>query len=588
MRSIQWRIAVPFIVLIVASMTVLGIYLTNSVRDSELESLRLQLEQAARLTAEASQPALLAGGDADALAKQLGAEIDSRITLIAPDGTVLGDSLEDPAVMENHAGRPEVSDALTYGIGESQRFSTTLQRPMLYVAVPVTSQGELLGIARVALPTAEVEASVGRVTRTIILVTVIVAALAVLAAWLIARTTTRPVRQLTRAAQGMAAGELGQRITVAGKGEIGQLARAFNEMSANLQQMVAAISTEKTRLADILDNMADGVIMTDADGNLALANPAAGRLFGFETDAAAGQPLIEVVHDHEVDEVLKRCLQTGREQNIQFESAVARRFLRAIAVPTGDSGRPRGVLLLFQDLTELKDLQTMRRDLIGNISHELRTPIAGIKAMAETLQGAIDDKKAAAEFLAKIVGEADRLTQIVTELTQLSRIETGQAELKMEPVDLNALIDGVLTDLKPLAARQEVRLAKKLASDLPEVPADRDRIRQTIVNLVHNAIKFNRPKGKVTVATNFDKRSVTVNVADSGIGIPADDLPHVFERFYKADKARSGGGSGLGLAIAKHTVAAHGGDIGVESEAGQGSTFRFRLPRRQPPDLTKP
>lgn len=589
MRSIQWRIAVPFIVLIVASMTVLGIYLTNSVRDSQLDSLRLQLEQAARLTAEAVPPVLLAGGEAaDALAKQLGAEIDSRITLIAPDGTVLGDSLEDPAIMENHGGRPEVVDALANGIGESQRFSTTLQRPMLYVAVPVTSQGELLGIARVALPTAEVEASVGRVTRTIILVTVVVAVLAVLAAWLIARTTTRPVRQLTRAAQGMAAGELGQRIIVADKGEIGQLARAFNEMSANLQQTVAAISTEKTRLADILDNMADGVIMTDAEGNVALANPAAGRLFGFETDAATGRPLIEVVHDHEVDEVLKRCLATGRERNIQFESAVARRFLRAIAVPTGEGGRPRGVLLLFQDLTELKDLQTMRRELIGNISHELRTPIAGIKAMAETLQGAMDDKKAAAEFLAKIVAEADRLTQIVTELTQLSRIETGQAELKMEPVNLNTLIDGVLADLKPLAARQEVRLAKKLASDLPEVPADRDRIRQTIVNLVHNAIKFNQPKGKVTVATNFDKRSVSVSVADSGIGIPADDLPHVFERFYKADKARSGGGSGLGLAIAKHTVAAHGGDIGVESEAGRGSTFRFRLPRHQPPDLTKP
>jgi len=577
LRSIQWRIAVPFIVLIVASMTVLGIYLTSAVRGSQLDNLRLDLEREARLAAETAGAVLAAGGDADAMAKRLGEEIDSRITIIAPDGTVLGDSREDPAAMENHAGRPEVIAALSSGIGESQRFSTTLEQSMLYVAVPVTAGDELLGIARVALPTTEVEAIVGRVTRTIILVTVIIAALAVLAAWLIARTTTRPIRQLTGAARGIAAGDLGRRIAVADRGEIGQLAHAFNEMSANLQETVAAISTEKTNLADILDNMADGVVMTDAGGKVALANPAAGRLFGFEAAEAAGRPLIEVVHDHQADEVLKRCLKTGREQNIQFESTFTRRFLRAIAVPTGEGGG----LLLLQDLTELKDLQTMRRELIGNISHELRTPIAGIKAMAETLQGgASEDKKAAAGFLAKIVGEADRLTQIVTELTQLSRIETGQAELKIEPVDLNALVDGVLNDLKPLAERVQVTLLRELAPDLPEVSADRDRIRQTIVNLVHNAIKFNRPGGKVTAATSFDKRSVSVSVADSGIGIPAEDLPHVFERFYKADKARSGGGSGLGLAIAKHTVAAHGGDIGVESRLGKGSTFRFSLPRR--------
>lgn len=589
MRSIQWRIAVPFIVLIVASMTVLGIYLTNSVRNFELDNLRLHLEQAARLTAESGRPVLLAGGDADALAKRLGAEIDSRITLIAPDGTVLGDSIEDPAAMENHAGRPEVKDALGSGIGESTRFSTTLQQQMMYVAVPVTSEGELLGIARVALPTAAAEASVGHVTRTIVLVTVIVAALAVLAAWLIARTTTRPIRQLTRAAQGMAAGELGQRIAVAGKGEIAQLARAFNEMSANLKTTVETISTEKTKLANILANMADGVIMTDVEGDIVLANAAAGKLFGFKEADIIGKPVIEVVHDHEVDEMLKLCLKTGKEQNTQFEAGITKRFLRAIAMPLRNNGILSGALILLQDLTELKYLQTMRRELVGNISHELRTPITGIKAMAETLLGgASDDKKAAGDFLAKIVGEADRLTQIVTELTQLSRIETGAAELKMEPVDLNALVGGVLAEMKPLAERQQVKLARKPAADLPDIPADRDRIRQTIVNLVHNAIKFNRPGGRVTVTTGYDKRSVTVSVADNGIGIPADDLPHVFERFYKADKARSGGGSGLGLAIAKHTVAAHGGDIDVLSQEGKGSTFRFSLPRRQPRNLTKP
>jgi two-component system phosphate regulon sensor histidine kinase PhoR len=238
------------------------------------------------------------------------------------------------------------------------------------------------------------------------------------------------------------------------------------------------------------------------------------------------------------------------------------------------------VLVLFQDLTELRNLQTMRRELVGNISHELRTPIAGIKAMVETLRnGALDDRQATRDFLARIEGEADRLTQMVAELTQLSRIESNRPELRMESVNLNTLVAEVLEELRALAERQEVALKKELTPDLPSVPADRDRVRQTIVNLVHNAVKFNKPGGNVTASTAFDTESVSFTVTDTGIGISPDDLPHVFERFYKADKARSGGGSGLGLAIARHTVEAHGGVIRAQSVVGKGSTFTFTLPR---------
>ena len=352
-------------------------------------------------------------------------------------------------------------------------------------------------------------------------------------------------------------------------------------MSDNLNTTVATISTERTRLANILASMADGVIMTDADGNVVLANRAAGKLFGFNPESDVNKPVIEVVHDHEIDEILKQCLKTGAEQTTQFESGIAKRFLRAIAVPFNQQDKLGGVLVLLQDLTELRNLQTMRRELIGNISHELRTPIAGIKAMVETLKdGAINDKEAAGDFLARIESEVDRLSQIVAELTQLSRIETGEAELKKEPVNLNNLVDEVVKELTPLAERQQIKLLKKLSPDLPSVMADKDRIHQTIINLVHNAIKFNKPAGEVTVATVYDDKSVTVSFTDTGIGISRDDLPHVFERFYKADKARSGGGSGLGLAIAKHTIQAHGGDIRVQSEEGKGSTFTFTLPRQ--------
>jgi two-component system phosphate regulon sensor histidine kinase PhoR len=563
-------------------MLVLGVYLTNSVRNSQLDSLRFHLEQEAKIIAEGSAPSLRGQGYfLDEFTKALANQIDSRITIIAPDGTVLGDSLEDPSGMENHASRPEVKDALTYGIGESTRYSTTLKQQMMYVAVPIYEKGQLLGVARAALPLNTVESSVDRITRIIVLATVIVTVLAVVAAWLIARTVTRPVRELTKAAQKVAAGGLGHKVTVAAKDEIGQLARAFNEMSSALKATMDNVSAEKNKLANVLASMSDGVIMTDGEGNMVLANTAAGKLFGFKEADCLNKHLIEVVHDHEVNEVLKKCLETGKEQSVQFESSLAKRFLRAIAVPLQSQGRLNGALVLFQDLTELRNLQTMRRELVGNISHELRTPLASIKAMVETLQGgAIGDKEAAQDFLSRVNEEIDHLTQMVAELTQLSRIEAGQAELVTEPVDLNMLVDEVIAELAPLAERQKITLTKELSPDPPSVLADKDRIRQTIINLVHNAVKFNRPDGNVMVSTFYDSGSVSVSVSDTGIGIPQEDLPHIFERFYKADKARSGGGSGLGLAIAKHTIQAHGGEILAESEEGKGSVFTFRLPRK--------
>jgi len=586
-RSIQWRIAVPFILLIVISMGVLGLYLTNFARDLQLDSLRSHLEKEARIIAEASQPAFLGhGDDLDALAKKLGEEIETRVTIIAVDGTVLGDSQEDPSTMENHATRLEVRDALQSGIGESIRYSTTLGQHMMYIAVPITSQSDIVGVARVALPLVAVQTSVNHVILVISLAMVVITLVAIVAAGLIARATTRPLRELTKATRRIAAGELGQKIPIRTRDETGQLAQAFNEMSSNLSKLLEDISTEKTKLQTVLANMADGVMMMDVEGKMVLANQATEKLFNFQEKGVLNKPFIEVIHDHEADEILKLCLRTSQTQTGQFESVTSKRFIRAIAIPIVDD-RLTGALLLFQDLTELKGLQTMRRELVGNISHELRTPIAGIKAMVETLrEGAIDDKEATIDFLTRIDGEVDRLTQMVSELTELSRIETGKSELRMAPVNLNLLVEEVLAQLNTLAQRQQVIITTDPATDIPIVRADKDRIRQTITNLVHNAIKFNHLGGKVTVSTRADEESVIVSVYDTGIGISKEDLPHVFERFYKADKARPRGGSGLGLAIAKHTVQAHGGSIWAQSEEGKGSTFSFSLPIETTPDAS--
>jgi len=492
------------------------------------------------------------------------------------DGTVLGDSEEDPATMENHAARPEIKDALSAGLGESTRYSTTVSQKMMYIAVPISYQGEILGTARVSLPLTAVESLVHRVTMSIITAMSVATLLVILAAWIIARITTRSIRKLTVASERIASGELGQKIAVETKDEVGELAQAFNEMSLKLKEMVETISGERARLATILDNMADGVIMTDSEGSILLANSAAEKLFNIKN--AIDKPLIEVMRDHEMDEVLKLCLKTAETQTVQYESGASKRYIRVIAIPiTHDE--MSAVLLLFQDLTELRNLQTTRRELIGNISHEFRTPLASIKAMVETLHdGAVDDKEAARDFLTRIDDEVERLTQIVVELTELSRIETGEAELRLEPVNLNLLVEEVITQLSPQVERQQLTVDKKIDTNLPSVQADKRRIRQTIVNLIHNAIKFTDPGGKILVTTRIHRGSVTVDISDTGIGIAKSDLPHVFERFYKGDRDRSGGGTGMGLAIAKHVVEAHGGSIWVQSEEGKGSTFSFSLP----------
>jgi len=578
-RGIQWKITLPFMAVITLCIGLMGFYLVNFIHNNQIENMRTSLTNEAKIIAVTSQPFFGSSTSGlDELAKQLGKDINARVTIIAADGTVLGDSEENPATMENHSTRPEVIAALTSGYGEITRYSTTLNEQMMYVAVPITNNNKTVGVSRVALPITTIQNSVNRVTIVISLAIIITIILTGLATWLIVRITTRQIREVTRASRKIAAGDMTQSIIIHSHDEAGELGKAFNEMAGNIKKLVEGLSAEQSKLDTVLSNMADGVIVTDKEGNIALANRTAGNLFKFQTDTVITKSVIEATHDHEIANVAERCLATGEQLNSQVELTPAGKYIRVIAIPI--SGKfLNGCLLLFQDLTELRNLQTMRQELVGNISHDLRTPLAGIKIMVETLQdGAIDDKKAANDFLTRIENEVDRLTQMVSELTELSRIEAGTAELKRETVNLNELVNEAITQLNPLANKQNIALKTVLANNLPLVNVDRDRISQTITNLIHNGIKFNRKDGSVTVTTTSDDKAVTVKVIDNGIGIPKANLPHVFERFYKADKSRTNRGSGIGLAIAKHTVEAHGGIIAAQSEEGKGSTFTFTIP----------
>ncbi len=331
-------------------------------------------------------------------------------------------------------------------------------------------------------------------------------------------------------------------------------------------------------MSAILSNMADGALIIDGQGKVAMVNNAAERILNLTEREMLSRSPIEVIRDHELVNVLTRCMQSGEQQSGQAETEPDRKFLRITATPVETNGET-GCLIILQDLTELRRLETVRRDFVSNISHELRTPLASIKALTETLQeGAIADESVALDFLERLNVEADKLEQMVKELGQLSRIESGEVAFNTESINIGDVISQVSQRLRPQADRAGLNIETDAPATLPQALADREQMEYVLLNLLHNAIKFTPPGGKITASANIRGDTIAISVADTGVGIPAEDISRIFERFYKADRARAGGGTGLGLAIAKHIVHAHGGQIWAESIEGKGSTFTFTLP----------
>ena len=365
------------------------------------------------------------------------------------------------------------------------------------------------------------------------------------------------------------------------------LSSAVLALANAFDQQLSTSEAERLRLAAILDQMTDGVLIADSEGRIQLANPAAEKLLG-EGGELSGRSVVLALRHHQLVEAWRKCQQLGEIQVETVEVPTSRQFIQIVAIPDRKTG---GSLLMVQDLTRIRRLETVRRDFISNVSHELRTPLASLKALTETLQeGALDDPPAARRFLGRIQTEVDALTQMATELLELSRIESGQVPLEFKPVSPSKLIHATAERMKMQAERAGLSLRVDCAPDLPYIRADMPRLEQVLVNLIHNAVKFTRPGGEVTLTASKapltlgrgngadNGEAICFLVHDTGVGIPADDLTRIFERFYKTDRARSGGGTGLGLSISRHLVEAHGGKIWAESAEGHGSTFFFTIP----------
>jgi two-component system, OmpR family, phosphate regulon sensor histidine kinase PhoR len=408
------------------------------------------------------------------------------------------------------------------------------------------------------------------------LLIVLIGGLAVSLAWLGWRQIVLR-RNLNRYAAFLRAIENGQEPV----GEIPDNLPGLEDFSHSVKTMALALSgrttaveAERARLAAVLDRMTDGVLIADAGGQVQFANPAIERLFDIQN--AVGRRVVEVLHQPRLIETWQSSRETGETREESVELSARKRFLQLIVLPDLQAG---GSLLLVQDLTRVRRLETVRRDFVSNISHELRTPLASLKALTETLRdGALEDPKAASRFLGRIETEVDALTQMATELLELSRIESGQVPLELKSVSATALLRSAAERMRAQVERAGLVLRIDTSQDMNEVLADQPRLEQVLVNLIHNAVKFTRPGGEVILAVHNEENFARFSVSDTGEGIPADDLERIFERFFKADRARSGGGTGLGLSISRHLVEAHGGRIWAESTEGQGSTFHFTIP----------
>lgn len=356
--------------------------------------------------------------------------------------------------------------------------------------------------------------------------------------------------------------------------ELENLASALTSIITQRNTQYAVLDSERSRLATVLDQMTDGVLIADSLGIIQFANPAAGRLF--QSSNPIHHSLTEVIRDHQLVEAWRRCQQTGELQSESVEVPARHQYLQLIVIPDQHAS---GSLLLVQDLTRIRRLETVRRDFISNLSHELRTPLASLKALTETLQdGALDDPPAARHFIDQIQIEVDALTQMVTELLELSRIESGRLSLDLQPVAPCDLLNSASRRMQLQAERAALSLRVECPNDLPKVKIDSQRLEQVLVNLIHNAVKFTRAGGEVVLEAEAGIGEIRFAVRDTGIGIPLEDIPRIFERFYRVDKSRAGSGTGLGLSIAKHIVEAHGGKIWAESIEGSGSAFYFSIP----------
>jgi two-component system, OmpR family, phosphate regulon sensor histidine kinase PhoR len=564
------------------TLAALDFYLTRFTSNREIEKVRQGLLTSSRILG--GELGSVPPERLEAWALEAGGLAKARVTVIDPAGKVLADSQHDPETMENHAGRPEIREAVARGTGSSIRHSATLDRDLCYFAYRTEYAKQTGFVLRLAVPLEDVEASVAAVRFRILVASLLAALLALAFATTFSGSLTRRIERLRKFAESLVTtpGELP--LEAMPQDELGMLARALNRTSVELGELVERVRLESGRREAILSGMVDGVLAVDGQMRVTFSNASFLRALGRTGTLAQNAPLAELVRDPELRELLAQVLKSGEPslRRIRLTAAEPGTFEVQAAPLAGPTGR--GAIAILHDVTHLERLERVRSDFVANVSHELRTPLTAIRGYAETLlEGAIDDAENNRKFLEIIKAHAIRLNNIASDLLTLSELESGspaEGRGEVESVSVGEAMDAALRTVESEARLKGVTLIRDGQAEA-RVSGNRVRLEQALINLLDNAIKFNRSGGTVRAATRRDSDSaIRITVADTGIGIPSEHVARIFERFYRVDRARSRelGGTGLGLSIVKHVVERMGGSVSVESRLGQGSTFTILLP----------
>ncbi|HET7876002.1 MAG TPA: ATP-binding protein [Methylomirabilota bacterium] len=594
LRAIRRRIALKLVLTLVGfvtiTMLVAGLYLNRALEAFAVESLEARLAAVGSVLHDEARVLLRAGElvPAQQFVSRAARPTGARITLIARDGRVIGESglsLDEVPRVENHAGRPEVKAALRGRVGRDLRRSVTVDAPLLYVALPVSDGGEVVGVLRLALPLSVVTASYQSLHEVMLVGGLVAIVVALGIGLFVAGRVTRPVVEMQAIARRMSEGNFAVRAPTRSTDEIGTLGRSLNVMASRLREKIQDLEQEQAKVTAILDGMVEGVIAVDAHEHILLMNEQARAMFSLDAARGERKPFLEVIRNADLHEVFResRAILEGTALKREVRlSLPVERVLQVHAMPLRLAGDERGLVMVLHDLTELRRLEQVRTEFVANVSHELRTPLTAIQGYLETLLGGVlEEPGNARKFIEVVFRQTERLGRLINDLTDLSNIELGKVPLRLEPTRLDDVVDSVLAIIRPKADSGRVTVAAELPKDLPPAYADRDRLVQILLNLVDNAVKYTRDGGSVRIkARPAGERMLEVGVLDTGVGIPAPDLPRITERFYRVDRARSRelGGTGLGLAIVKHLVLAHGGELTIESQVGKGTAVRFTLP----------
>jgi two-component system phosphate regulon sensor histidine kinase PhoR len=486
--------------------------------------------------------------------------------------------------MDNHARRPEVQAALAGETQREDRFSSTLGEQLVYVAVPMVREGQVVGVVRAAVSRAESRRDLRHYQGMLFSGLGVATLAATLVSWRLARRQSRPFEQVAEAAQRLAQGNETERLPKSDVQELARLSESLNHLAEELEERGHTIGRQGHELEAVLASMVEGVLAVDCDERVISINRAAARLVGGQVSDITGRSLQEVVRNSELRRLSAQAVSGGRSAE---DDVVLRgeqdRVLQVCATPLRDiQGRSIGAVLVLHDVTHFRHLENIRRDFVANVSHELKTPIASIKGFVETLlDGALENREDATRFLRIVAKQADRLNQIIEDLLSLAKIEESEEKgnVPLEPGPVKEILEAAINDCQALAAERDIRVEISCDEDVV-ANINAHLLEQAVVNLLDNAIKYSEPGGEVLITARALPSEVVISVTDHGCGIDRDHLPRLFERFYRVDKARSRklGGTGLGLAIVKHIVQAHGGKVSVQSKPGTGSTFTLQLP----------